>query len=206
MIPQLIRSDDPRIADAIRDALASGGVILFPSDTVYGIGGNAWDDRAVAKARRLKHRPADQPFSLHLAAIDRIEPFARLDFRQRRWIERLLPGPYTLLLDADTAPTCSVKDGKAGVRVPDHPFFLRVMAEVGTPLFGSSVNRSGEPPLVGLDEMIEQFPEVDLVVEDAVRRTKPCEQPSASAILDLTSDPPVALRGALPPWLLDSAH
>ena len=206
MIPQLIRSDDPKITDAIRDALAGGGVIVFPSDTVYGIGGNAWDDRSVAKARRLKHRPADQPFALHLAAIDRVEPFARLESRQRRWIERLLPGPYTLLLVADAAPTCSVKDGRVGVRVPDHPFFSRVMAEVGIPLFGSSVNRSGEPPLVGIDEMIEQFPDVDLVVEDAVKKTKPQEQPSASAVLDLTAEPPVALRGALPPWLADSAR
>ena len=79
------------------------------------------------------------------------------------------------------------------------------MAEVAIPLFGSSVNRSGEPPLVGIDEMIEQFPDVDLVVEDAVRKTKSPE-PSASAVLDLTAEPPVALRGALPPWLADSAR
>jgi len=205
MIPQLIRSDDPKITDAIRDALAAGGVIVFPTDTVYGIGGNAWDDRAVAKARRLKHRAAEQPFALHLAAIDRIEPFARLDSRERRWIERLLPGAYTLLLVADVAPPCSVKDGKVGVRVPDHPFFSRAMAEVGVPLFGSSVNRSGEPPLIGIDEMIEQFPEVDLVVEDAVGRAESRERKPASAILDLTADPPVALRGAVPPWMSASA-
>ncbi len=203
MIPQVMRSDHPQMAAAVRDALASGGVVVFPSDTVYGIGGNAWDDRAVAKARRLKQRSADQPFALHLFAVDRIEPFARLEPRHRRWIESLLPGPYTLLLPAGVAPACSEKDGKVGIRVPDHPFFLQAMAQVGIPLFGTSVNRSGEPPLVGLDEMIERFPDVDLFVEDADGgqgiRDLGSDRVAVSAVLDLTCDPPVALRGELPP-------
>lgn len=204
MIPHVMRCDDPQMPAVIRDALAGGGVIIFPSDTVYGIGGSAWDDRAVAKARRLKQRSADRPFSLHLPAVDRIEPFVRLERQQRRWIEQLLPGPYTLLLAAGAAPACSMKDGKVGIRVPDHPFFLETMAEVGTPLFGTSVNRSGEPPLAGFDEMIERFPEVDLLVEDVEHGRESRGRAAPSAVLDLTCDPPIAHRGKLPTFLRGS--
>ena len=205
MIPQVMRLDDPRMAAAIRDALTGGGVIVFPSDTVYGIGGSAWDDRAVDKARRLKQRPADQPFALHLAAVDLIEPFVRLELRHRRWIERLLPGPYTLLLPTGAAPACSVKDKKTGIRVPDHPFFLQTMISLGIPLFGTSVNRSGEPPLVGFDQMLERFPEVDLFIEDVEPRGASGGRETASAVLDLTRDPPIALRGEVPPLPEDGA-
>ncbi|MBN1859097.1 threonylcarbamoyl-AMP synthase [Candidatus Bipolaricaulota bacterium] len=202
----MMRFDDPQILAAVRDALAGGGVVVFPSDTVYGIGGNAWDDRAVAKARRLKQRSADLPFALHLPTVDQIEPFARLEPRHRRWIESLLPGPYTLLLPAGNAPACSVKKGNVGIRVPDHPFFSQVMAWVGIPLFGTSVNRSGLPPLVGLDEMIERFPDVDLFVEDTGDRHgiggRDRRRGHVSAVLDLSCDPPVALRGELPPAML----
>jgi len=108
-------------------------------------------------------------------------------------LERFLPGPLTFLLTArEEAPRSAVAAGKIGVRVPDHSFFGTVMAGIDRPLFGTSVNRSGEPPLTRIEEMIERFNRVDLIVEGSPGSGSP------SAIIDLTVSPPRALRGDLP--------
>jgi L-threonylcarbamoyladenylate synthase len=88
-----------------------------------------------------------------------------------------------------------VAKGKIGIRVPDHSFFSSVMATLGQPLFGTSVNRSGEPPLEDIEQMIEHFSGVDLIVEGSSGAGVP------SAIIDLTVSPPQALRGELPAGL-----
>jgi len=194
MNPLILSDNDAELPRAVEDVLELGGVLVFPTDTLYGIGGNPWDEQAVARVQRLKQRPADSPFALVLPARGAIEQFAHLDARTLPIIERFLPGPYTFLLAAvDRAPSSAVKDGKVGVRVPDHPFFSIVMRSLGRPLFGTSVNRSGEPPLVSIEAIIERFGNVDLIVEGTTA-------PSGvvSAIIDLTMDPPQALRGELP--------
>ncbi len=194
MIPLIFSDSDPQLPRAVEEVIEVGGVLIFPTDTIYGIGGNPWDERAVAWVQRMKQRPADRPFSLLLAALDALERFARLDERTLPILERFLPGPYTFLLPAaDRAPSSAVKEGKVGVRIPDHPFFDTVMRSLGRPLVGTSVNRSGEPPLVSIDAIIERFGNVDLIVEGTTA-------PSgiASAIIDLTVDPPRAVRGNLP--------
>jgi L-threonylcarbamoyladenylate synthase len=195
MTPDVLRIDHPDLLRRVEAALETGGILVFPTDTVYGIGGNPWDRGVLDRVRRLKERPVDRPFTLHLASVSGVEEYARLDDVARRRVERILPGPYTVLLPAtDRAPASAVLDGVVGVRVPDHPFFERVLAAVGRPLFGTSVNRSGEPPLREIDDIIERFPSVDLVIDGSVGAGE-------SSILDLTVDPPRLVRGTLPDGL-----
>jgi L-threonylcarbamoyladenylate synthase len=202
MMPHVLAHDDPRAPEEVEAALETGRTLIFPTDTLYGIGGNPWDDRTLDAVRRLKDRPASQPFTLHLTDVDSIERYARLDARLRHTIRDLLPGPYTLLLPATKeAPPSSLADGVVGVRVPAHPFFSEVMRVVGRPLFGTSVNAHGEPPLTEIGAIIDRFSAVDLII------TGPTDG-SASAILDLTVTPPRAIRGSLPAQFLgkDEVH
>jgi L-threonylcarbamoyladenylate synthase len=195
MIPTVLAYDDPRVPELVTEVLETGLILVFPTDTLYGIGGNPWDDAALDKVRRLKKRPADQPFTLHLGSPAAVETFAALDERQRTSVRSLLPGPYTLLLPARaTAPASAVQGGVVGIRVPDHPFFARIMAPLGRPLFGTSVNPHGLPPLSSVDEIIDRFPSVDLVLTGPVGGRP-------SDIVDLTAVPPRAVRGTLPPQL-----
>ncbi len=197
MNPLIFSDSDPQLPRAVEEVIEAGGVLIFPTDTIYGIGGNPWDEQAIARVQKMKQRPADRPFALLLSALDAMERFARLDERSRAILERFLPGPYTFLLSAaEGAPRSAVKAGKVGVRIPDHPFFGTVMRSLGRPLFGTSVNRSGEPPLESVEAIIERFGNVDLIVEGTTA-------PSGivSAIIDLTVDPPQALRGELPDTL-----
>jgi len=190
---QVLKESDKRIYEVVNSLLETGGTFIFPTDTVYGIGGGPWDERALAQVRRMKGRREAQPFTLHLPSIEAIERFADVDERIRRILSDFLPGPITFIIPAsDGAPPATVLDGKVGIRVPEHMFFQSVMFALNRPLFGTSVNRSGEEPLASIDMMIEQFSGVDLLVEGQIGTGIP------SAIIDLTSDPPHALRGELP--------
>lgn len=192
MMPRVLPHDHPQIRLAVDAALETGETIVFPTDTIYGIGGNPWDARSLERVRSLKERPPDQPFALLLPTREAIERFAELNGRLRDLVQRLLPGPYTLLLPAAAAaPPAAVGNGTVGVRVPDHPFFRRTMASLNRPLFGTSVNRHGEPPLVDIDRIIERFAGVDLIVSGPTGK-------GPSTILDLTADSPRLVRGELP--------
>lgn len=193
---RVMKESDAQANDAVRSLLETGGVLIFPTDTVYGIGGSPWDERALALVRRLKGRRPSQPFTLHLPSVEAIERFASLNDRMMSVLEAFLPGPITFILPArDDAPAASVLDGKVGVRVPANKFFQSVMHKLDRPLFGTSVNRSGEAPLTSVEMMIEQFSVVDLLIEGEAGTGVP------SAIIDLTSDHPRALRGELPEGL-----
>ena len=195
MMPQVLPHDDPETAAAVDAALETGRTIVFPTDTIYGIGGNPWDARCLERVRTLKGRPADRPFALHLATRASVERYAVLDLRLRALTDRLLPGPVTLLLPAaEGSPAASVAGGTVGVRVPAHPFFRETLARLDRPLFGTSVNRHGEPPLVDVDAIIDRFAAVDLIVTGPTG-ARP------SAILDLTIVPARVVRGELPPEL-----
>ena len=195
MMPRVLPHDDPETPAALLAALELGQTIVFPTDTIYGIGGNPWDERCIDRVRTLKGRSADRPFAVLLPTIASIERFAKLDDRLRCWIGRLLPGPYTLLLPAAPgAPDATTRAGVIGLRVPAHPLFEHTLAALDRPIFGTSVNRHGEPPLVDVDDIIDRFASVDLIV------TGPTSA-SPSTILDLTHVPPHAVRGDLPAFL-----
>ena len=205
----VVKESDERLQGMIQTLLETGGTLIFPTDTVYGIGGGPWDERALAQVRRMKGRAASQPFTLHMASIEAIERFAHVDERMRRVLARFLPGPITFILPATKdAPLATVLKGKVGIRVPAHPFFQLTMRELDRPLFGTSVNRAGEAPLHSIDMMIEQFSGVDLLVEgETWTRVRPGTRVPRgtgvpSAIVDLTTDPPQALRGELPKDLM----
>lgn len=201
MMPTVLSHDRPGIADELRQALETAGTIVFPTDTVYGIGGNPWDKRSLARVRSIKERSADQPFTLHLASVEAIGRYADIGRRLAALIEQLLPGPYTLLLPASpgappsavsaTSQASVVSNGTVGIRVPDHPFFQKTVARLDRPLFGTSVNRRGEPPLNDIDQIIDRFSSVDLIISGPVGL-------APSAILDLATEPARLVRGEIP--------
>ena len=192
MSARRLRWDDPQLPSALGRALDRGSVILFPTDTVYGLGGGPRSG-AVDRVRSMKDRPTGQPFALHLSSLSAIERFAAVPVAALPWIERLLPGPFTVLLPAARdAPTCATYRGKVGIRVPDHPLFLKILTEIDRALFGTSANRHGGRPLRSVEEVLGVFREVDLAIEGAAPRG------IASSVIDLTRDPPHVLRGELP--------
>ena len=176
------------------EVLTEETLMVFPTDTVYGLGGNARNESVVSRIYRVKQRSKDKPLTLHLFSIDEIQDHAsELSERQNGLIDKLLPGPYTLVLPAGPeAPEVSVsRERKVGVRVPDSPSFRSLAQYIDFPLVGSSVNKSGEPPMTDFDRIVEEFGGlVDLFIQSEEEMSH-----ESSAVLDLTFDPPKVLRG-----------
>jgi L-threonylcarbamoyladenylate synthase len=138
------------LADAVR-ALASGELVVYPTDTLIGIAARASDPSAVDRLASAKDRPAHLPVSLAFSSTEEVESFAALSAVARRFARTHLPGPYTLLLPASplarrtlAAPLVN-RAGALGVRVPDHPL-ARELARRAGPITSTSANRHGAPP------------------------------------------------------------
>jgi L-threonylcarbamoyladenylate synthase len=121
-------------------ALRTGGVIAFPTDTVYGL---AVLPGGEGKVHAVKGRPADLPLILMVAERSQAEAFVAVDRRAHWYMDRWWPGPLTLVLPAG--------EGTLGVRIPDHPLALELLRAAG-PLLTTSANRHGEPPAMTAEE------------------------------------------------------
>ncbi len=132
-------------------ALAAGGVIVYPTDTLLGLGARATDPAAVAHLFALKGRPGGVPISIAVSSYDELERWAELAPPARAWVRRALPGPFTVLARASPrarrslAPGIVGPGGTIGLRIPDHAT-ARALARAAGPLTATSANRHGAPP------------------------------------------------------------
>jgi protein-tyrosine phosphatase len=157
----LATAQHEQLATEVAAALRHGDLCALPTETVYGLALLPSSARALERVRALKGRRAEHEFTFHLAAAADADRLARTDdVRVRRLIARYWPGPLTLVLPGH--------DGRAvGVRVPAHDFARRTIAASGGPLWLTSVNRSGDPPLCEPDAITAAFgQELAIVVDD----------------------------------------
>jgi L-threonylcarbamoyladenylate synthase len=176
--------------------LRGGGLVAFPTETVYGLGASALDAAAVARVFAAKGRPSNNPLIVHVAgAGEAAAVVASWPAPAARLAERFWPGPLTLVLPKGPAVPDAVTAGgpTVAVRVPAHPVALALLRAAGVPVAAPSANRSGylsptraEHVLAGLDGRIE-------MVLDA----GPVPGGIESTVLDLASDPPRLLRPGL---------
>ena len=180
------------------EILRGGGLVAFPTETVYGLGANGLDAEAVKKIFKAKGRPQDNPLILHVPSAQWLcrccedIPTIAYELARRFW-----PGPLTMILrrnpivpDATTAGLDTV-----AMRCPDHPVALALLREAGVPVAAPSANRSGRPSCTCAQDVREDMDgRVDGIVDGG-----PCAVGVESTILDLTCDPPRLLRpGGLP--------
>ena len=179
------------LEDAI-EALLQGQLVVFPTDTVYGVGALAEDAEAVVRIYGAKNRPRHMAIPVMVAEPERVSAVARLlpDF----WplADAFWPGPLTLILPKTEAlPSIVTAGGETvALRIPDHPLALALLRAVNRPLAVTSANRSGHPPALTANEALEQLEGRVAVILDGGQA--PGGQPST--ILDLTQDPPRILR------------
>jgi tRNA threonylcarbamoyl adenosine modification protein (Sua5/YciO/YrdC/YwlC family) len=147
--------------------LAGGGVVVCPTDTLYGFGVDARNGQAVRRLREIKGRSRGLVFSVMLPDIEELVSLVTVDIRFAGALKRL-PGPYTFIFPSKVKlPDGVIGKGRGlGVRVPDHPVALGVAREFGGPVITTSVNRTGDPPLTGPAEIKRTFDrEVDLMLD-----------------------------------------
>jgi len=186
----------PTVRDAA-EALAAGGLVVFPTDTLLGLAARATDRAAVGRLTALKGRSTAQPISVAVSSIEEVEALAELSPAARRFVRRHLPGPYTVLVRPSAAarrtlaPPVLAHPGAVGIRVPDHPV-ARELARRAGPITATSANRHGEPPARSVAESRRVFGDAVAVYLPA--RPPPSGRPST--VVDLTGPRPREIRRA----------
>jgi len=189
-------SNRPTIEQQIElaiDILNSGGIVAFPTDTVYGLGADPFNERAVERIYRAKKRARNLPLPLLLADKSELTRVATV-VPEVAWrlAERLLPGGLTLvLMKSPWVPSAVTAGGNTiAVRIPNHHIPISLIRGLGTPLAGTSANISGKPSPVTADEVHEQLGvEVDLIIDGGE-----CPGGIDSTVIDVSGEVPTIIR------------
>jgi len=192
-------ADHPAVLQAAA-IIRSGGLVAFPTETVYGLGANALDAQAVAGIYRAKQRPLNDPLIVHIASpadVDALADLSGLPTKAEALIARFWPGPLTLVLPRRPAlpPLVSAGLDTVAVRMPNHPVALALIHASGVPIAAPSANRFGHVSPTTAQHVLDDLDgRIDAVLDGG-----PTIVGVESTVLDLTSDPPRILRpGGVP--------
>jgi L-threonylcarbamoyladenylate synthase len=183
--------DDPAVRQQALDILRRGGVVVLPTDTLYGLSAAASSEKGVAHIRAIKRSRDERLFIVLASSIDMVDRHVRsFGCVTRERMAQVWPARVTAILPLGPKRAEWMGDTVA-VRVPDVPSLLEMIEALGEPVVSTSVNRDGETPCRSLAEIEADFgAEVDLIVEGDETRMST----RASTIVDVTGDEPVVIR------------
>lgn len=189
---------EPRHIARATEVLKTGGVIIYPTDTVYGLGCSIEDKNAIEKIYLIKRQRQDKPFSFVCADLTHISEYAHVSNAAFKLMKRLIPGPYTFILPAARMkhlPKILVsKRRTVGIRVPDSRITLALVRSLGHPILSTSVTTDDEQILNNPDDIVHHFRNrVELIIDGGPLISDP------STVVDLTTDTPVILRAGAGP-------
>ncbi len=175
----------------IRDCLAKGGLVVHPTDTVYGLAADPFQEAAVERVYAVKDRPRELALSMAVAEVDDVFRYGVQTPLAENFCHKNLPGPYTVVLRATpAAPKALVnRQGLVGIRIPDHPI-PRLLAKAYGPVTTTSANRHGQPSPTSCHEARAQLGEaVDLYIDAG-----PTPLGTESSVIDLSGPRAKVLR------------
>lgn len=183
---------DAEYINAAGHIIAAGGLVAFPTETVYGLGANGLEGPAVLKIFRAKERPADNPLIIHVAHPTEVERVAHLNATAVKLMEKFWPGPLTLVLPKKPGVPDEVTGGldTVAVRMPNHPVALALIKAAGVPVAAPSANLSGRPSPTRVWHVLEDMTGKIAGVLDGGS----CRLGVESTVLDVTGDIPTILR------------
>ncbi|MBW1979949.1 MAG: threonylcarbamoyl-AMP synthase [Deltaproteobacteria bacterium] len=180
-----------RLIRRAAEVLRNGGVIAYPTDTFYGIGCDIYNKNAIAKIYQLKRRPKHKPFSFICSDLKNISKYAQVTNYAYKTMRRLLPGPYTFILEGSRlVPKIMLTKRKTvGIRVPDHQICLAIVHELGNPVVSTSATGINGTILESPVEIEEQLGHaLDLVIDGGPIVSRP------SSVVSLIDDVPEVIR------------
>ncbi|MFQ6126917.1 MAG: L-threonylcarbamoyladenylate synthase [Candidatus Heimdallarchaeota archaeon] len=176
----------------IIDFLTNQKLIIYPTETCYGLGGDATQKEAIEKVFCVKHRSRSNPLHIVVSSLEMVSNYAKVNKMVRILFEEFLPGPLTLILESRGVLPSALSAGQKtlGVRFPDHPIPQQIVEALGRPITTTSANLSGQPPTYTAKNAVAQLGESIAAIIDAGQLPY-C---SPSTVFDLTSVPPRLLR------------
>ena len=192
MDTRILGTDDKGITEAAR-ILKEGGLVAFPTETVYGLGANAMDDEAVSKVYAAKGRPSDNPMIVHVAKPQDLTLLTdNITDDMKKLAENFWPGPLTMVVQAKPQVSRITTGGldTVAVRIPDNETTLKLIETAGMPLAGPSANLSGHPSPTSSNHVYDDLQgRIDAVIQGEI-----CKVGIESTVVDMTSPAPVILR------------
>ena len=184
----------PRLIQRVVQMLKDGGIIAYPTDTYYGIGCDIMNKKAIGKIYRLKQRSQKKPFSFICSDLKNISRYAKVSNYAYKTMKRLLPGPYTFILEGSrlVPKIMLTRRRTAGIRVPDHPLCLALVKELGHPVISTTATLAEGQVLSDASLIHETLgAQIDLVIDGGAVPGRP------SSVVALIDDMPEVIRVGL---------
>ena len=185
------KNPQSRLIRRVMEVLEGGGVIGYPTDTIYGVGCDLFNPEAIRKIHRLKKLEGKKPLSFICSDLKDISQYAYVSNYGYKMMKRLLPGAYTFVLKATKlVPKIALtKQNTVGIRIPDNKICLALVKELGHPIISTSVYKPDEGLYNDPAEIEERFgKQLDLVIDGGVIVAE------HSSVIDLTDDSPEVIR------------
>lgn len=181
---------EPDKIEIARMAMKQGSIIVYPTDTVYGIGSNIFDEKSLLKVFSIKKRSKNKPLSICLSRVEDIKTVAHIDSETEKIIQKILPGPYTIILKKkdNVSPLLTSGTDTVGIRIPDS----RVCNDLARdfPITSTSANISGYDVPESAEEVLKQLgSSVDIILDAGI-----CKHGIPSTVIDMTVYPPKIIR------------
>lgn len=159
-----------KIIEESKKVIENKGVIIYPTDTVYGIGGDATEMEVVRKVRAIKGLEKSKPLSVIMSDLKMIKQYCEVEGGEEFTLKKYLPGPYTFILKLHR-PLPVTSDLTIGIRIPEHNFSHQLSEAVGKPLISTSANKTGEEPPKSFEELDKSILEkADLAIDGGFTR------------------------------------
>ncbi len=190
----IMKAPSPESIAEAADIIKAGGIVAFPTETVYGLGANALDGKAVAAIFAAKNRPAINPIIVHVANREEAEKYVECDARAKGLMASFWPGPLTIILpkkkDGGIADLVSAGLATIAIRMPSHPVALALLERSGVPIAAPSANASGEPSATTPRHVHDSLGgRIPFILAGGA-----CTVGVESTVLDLSGDVPVIVR------------
>lgn len=183
---------DPTTISQALEVLRSGGVVIYPTDTLYGMGCDAGNPQAINKVYNIKKLSKRKPLSLLCSDLEQVAEYAQLNNDAFKLMRRVLPGPYTFILPATRKVPRIIMNNKreVGIRVPDNPICLDLIRELGNPIMNTSATYESDVDEAPNDpELIQKFyPGADVLIDCG--SLEYCQ----SSVLDMSTSPITLIR------------
>lgn len=193
---KILKLNDPQVTEVGLRVLRDGGLVICPTETVYGALVDSTNQAAVAKLLAYKRRPIGKPFSIACADKKMAEKYVSLNSQAEKIYATLLPGPVTVISENRNlvAPGVASEKNTLGIRLPAYPFLLKLVQEFNKPVTATSANSSGKKAPYAITDLLnnlsaKQKSQIDLIIDAG---TLPKNPPSI--VIDTTTSSPTVLR------------
>ncbi len=190
LVPIQTDHPEPRKIQRACDALEAGEVIGYPTDTVYGLGCDLMNKRAIDRLYAIKRMPRSQPLAFICPDLADIARYAIVEKPEYRILKHFLPGPYCFVLSAtrEVPKLLLSKRKTVGIRVPRHEVTLALARTLGRPIISTTAEVEGGAPFVDPAEIVDAFPGLAMVLDAGAGGLIP------TTVVDLTASPPEVIR------------